>query len=68
MFTWGSATAAPLMSCHETGVESSSCPHGISPWLHSFARLALTWRWAGLLNQTCSDDKTYKQVRSLAQN
>lgn len=58
--TLGSATAAPLMSCHVTGAACSlgRTLHGITPALQTAASLALTCLWPGLLNHTSSSETT----------
>ncbi len=42
-----------------TGVDSSTCPHGMGPLLQIPASSALTPLCSGLLNHTSSSDKTY---------
>lgn len=64
--TCGSATAAPLMSCHVTGVDSSTCPHGSGPLQQMPASSALNCMCCGLLNHTSSSDTTCISNRPLS--
>lgn len=67
--TLGSATAAPLMSCHVTACSLGRTPHGITPALQTAASLALTCLWPGLLNHTSSSETTCtKQQCAMSQH